>query len=203
MPPGQLDRLHAPLRPQRERPPAHQLRPVCQASDLQIGPAELARQGDAVLEVPVGLLEATGPQLGDAEVDQRQRPQVPAQPEARWVGGPGGSQQPLRLLGHGREVPALPGQPHAHDGEYHLRALTPVRGHRFQSPGGESQVPFGILQGSPGQLVPGHLRGQLRIRRDHAGREPGQELVRGGAEPVEPEADPVVRQQAGGRATGR
>jgi hypothetical protein len=41
VPPGQLDRLHAPLRSQRERPPAHQLRPVRQAGDLQIGPAEL------------------------------------------------------------------------------------------------------------------------------------------------------------------
>ena len=150
--------------------------------------------------MPVGLLEASRPQLGDAEVDQRQHPQVPAQPELRWAGGLGGGQQPLRLLGHGRDVAALAGQPHAHDGEYHLRALTPADGHRVQSPGGQSQIPFGLLQRPPGQLVPGHPRGQLRVRRDHAGREPGQELVRGSAQSVEPEAGPVVRQHAGGQA---
>ena len=124
----------------------------------------------------------------------------PAHPKLCQVGGPGGGQQPLRLLGHGWDIPALAGQPHAHDGEYYLRAPAPVRGYRFQSPGGESQVPFGLIQGSPGQLVRGHPRGQLGIRRDHAGRKPGQELVRGSAQPVEPEADPVVRQQAGGQA---
>jgi hypothetical protein len=127
VPPGQFDRLHAPLRPQRERPPAHQLRQVRQAIDLQIGPTELARQGDAVLEVPFGLLQAGGPQLGDAEIDQRQRPQVSAQTGPGRAGGPAGSQQRLRLLGHGREVAALAGQPHAHDSEHHLRALTPAR----------------------------------------------------------------------------
>ena len=93
----------------------------------RIGPAELARQGDAVLEVPVGLLEASGPHLGYAEVDQCEHPQVLAQPEAGWIGGPGGGQQPLRLLGHGREVPALAGQSHAHQGEDYLRALAPAR----------------------------------------------------------------------------
>jgi hypothetical protein len=124
----------------------------------------------------------------------------PAHPKLCQVGGPGGGQQPLRLLGHGWDIPALAGQPHAHDGEYYLRAPAPVRGYRFQSSGGESQVPFGLFQGSPGQLVHGHPRGQLGIRRDHAGRKPSQELVRGSAQPVEPEADPVVRQQAGGQA---
>ena len=81
VPPGQLDRLPAPLHSQRERPPAHQLRPVRQAGDLQEGPADPVRQGDAFLEVPVRLVEARGPHLGDAEVDQRQRPQVLANPE--------------------------------------------------------------------------------------------------------------------------
>ena len=75
---GQLNRLQAALCPQREGPPAHQLRPVRKAGDLQIGPADLVREGDAVLEVPVRLVEARCPDLGDAEVDQRQRPQVPA-----------------------------------------------------------------------------------------------------------------------------
>ena len=130
VPPGQLDRLPAPLRPQRERPPARQLCPVCQAGDLQKGPPDPVRHGDAVLEVPVRLLEASRPEFGDAEVDQRQRPQVPAQPEPRRVGGPGGCQQLLRFQGHDWQVAALAGQPQAQAGQYDLRALAPVRGHR-------------------------------------------------------------------------
>jgi len=79
VPRGQLDRLQAALGSQRERPPAQQLRGERQAGELQIGPADLVRQGDAVREVPVRLLEASCPELGDAKVDQRQRAQVPAQ----------------------------------------------------------------------------------------------------------------------------
>ena len=127
MPPGQLDRLPGPLRPQRERPPARQLCPVRQGGDLQERPPDPAGQGEPLLQVPVRLVEASGPQFGDAEVDQRQRPQVLAQPETRRVVSPRGGQQRLRLLGHGREVPALAGQPHAYDSEDHLRALTPAR----------------------------------------------------------------------------
>ena len=76
-------------------------------------------------------------------------------------------------------------------------------GHRVQGPGGESQVPFGLRQRSAGQFVAGHPCGQLRIPRDHAGRERGQELVRGGAQPLEPEAEPVVREQAAGQVPVR
>ena len=143
--PGQLDRLQAPLHPQLERPPAQQLGQVRQAGNLQVRPSYAAGQGDAVVEVPVRLVEASGPRLGDAKVDQRQRPQVPAQlgPAAgarsyraagarsyRAAGARSycagrrhrGGQQPLRLPGHGREVPALAGQAHPHDREYGLRS---------------------------------------------------------------------------------
>jgi hypothetical protein len=146
MPFGQLDRLPAALRSQRERPPAPQLGPVSQAGDLQIGAPDLVSQGDAVLEVPVRVVEASGPRLGDAEIDKRQGPQIPAQPGLRQVRHNPGGEQPLGLLGHGREVPALAGQAHPHHGDHDPRAATPVRGHRVQSLASKSQIPFGLLE---------------------------------------------------------
>jgi hypothetical protein len=59
--------------------------------------------------VAVRLVEPETPELGDAEVHDRQRAQVLAQRELCRVRILGGGQQPLRLLGHRREVPAPPG----------------------------------------------------------------------------------------------
>jgi hypothetical protein len=132
---SQLNRLQAALCPQREGPPAHQLRPVRKAGDLHKGPADLVREGDALREVPVRLVQARCPDLDDAEVDQRQRPQVPAQLELICSPGHCGGQQPLRLLRHGREIPALTCPAHPHPGEKRPRVAAPVRGNRLQRPG--------------------------------------------------------------------
>jgi hypothetical protein len=43
-----------------------------QAEDLQIGPPDPARQGDALLEVPVRVFVPNRPGLGDAQADHRQ-----------------------------------------------------------------------------------------------------------------------------------
>ncbi len=80
---GQLDRLPAALCRPGKRPPGLGHRLVRQAGELQIRPPDPVRQGDALFEVPIGLFEASGPQFGDAEVDQRQRPQVLVNPQPR------------------------------------------------------------------------------------------------------------------------
>ena len=170
-----------------------------EAGDLQVGPADLAGQGDAVLQVPVGLVEVRCPYLGDAEVDQRQRPQFLAKPWLRQVRRHRRGKQPPRLLGHGREVAALAVQAHADNAEHHLRAPAPFRGYQLKRPGGDGQVPFRCFQRSSGQLVPGHPRRKLGIRRDHAGGEAREELVRRGAEARQAQADPLVRKHAGGQ----
>ena len=150
-------------------------------------------------EVPVRLVEARCPDLGDAEVDQRQRPQVRARLELICSRGHRGGQQPLRLLRHGRDIPALTCPPHPHRGEKRLRVPAPVRGNRLQRPGREGQVPVGLFQRSPGQLVAGRPGRQLGIRGDHRGRETGEQLVHGTAQPGQAQADPPVGQLAGGQ----
>ena len=87
--------------------------------------------------MPLGLFEPAGPPLGGTEAEQRHRAQLLGRPR-----GPGGCQQPPCLLGHGREVTALPAAAHADNGEYHLRAPAPFRGYQLKGPAGESQVTF-------------------------------------------------------------
>src|SRR5205823_11256445 len=79
---GQLDRLPAPLRWRRIRPDQqHRVRPVGQAVELQVRPPDLARQGNASLQMPLGILELKGPGLGDTKADQRRSTQVLARSE--------------------------------------------------------------------------------------------------------------------------
>ena len=88
MPLGQLDRLPAALRGPHKRSGdlAHRL--VGQAAELQIGPPDPARQRDALLQVPLCLLQPGRPELGDAQADQRQRAQLLAQARLRRRPGP-------------------------------------------------------------------------------------------------------------------
>ncbi len=68
---GQFDRLPAELLCPRKRPEGLDPCLVCQAGELQIGSSGPVRERDALLEVPLRLVEPTRPGLGDAEVDQR------------------------------------------------------------------------------------------------------------------------------------
>ena len=80
------------------------MRPVGQAVELQIRSPDLARQGNALLKMPLGILEPTGPDLGDTKADEHRSAQILAQPELRGIGGLHDSEQPLRLLDHDRKV---------------------------------------------------------------------------------------------------
>ena len=110
VPPGQLDRLPAPLRCRRERPEDRNFRPVRQAGELEIGPPDPAGQGDALLEVPLGLVAPEGQVSAMPRLISGQRAPVLAQPGLRRVRSLGRGEQPLRLLDDGREVAALAGQ---------------------------------------------------------------------------------------------
>ena len=66
--------------------------------------------GNALLQVPFGILELKAHDLGDTEADERGGAQILAQPELRGIGSLGKSEQPLRLLGHDRDVEEAPGQ---------------------------------------------------------------------------------------------
>ena len=75
-----------------------------QAVELQIRLPDLVRQVNALLQMPLGILEPKGPDLGDAQADERRSAQILAQPELRGIGGRHEGEQPLRLLDHHREV---------------------------------------------------------------------------------------------------
>ena len=79
-------------------------------------------------------------------------------PRLRGVGAFREGEQPLRLLGHGREIDEAPGQEQAQHGQHDLHAAAAVRRHRRQRVGGRSQVPSGIFQRSLDQIT-GHLNG--------------------------------------------
>ncbi len=200
MPFRQLDRLPAPLRLRRIGPEQqHPVRPVGQAVELQVRPPDLARQVNAPLQMPLGIVELKGPDLGDAEADERRRAQILAQPELRGLGGLHEREQPPRLPHHDREVVEAPGQEEPQHGEQDLKASPAVGGHRRQRSRGRGQVTSGVLQGSPDQIAGHSYSGEFRVGRDGPAGKPGQQLDQGGAPPAEEEVEPVVRQQPGGQ----
>jgi hypothetical protein len=106
---GQLDRMPAPLRLRRLGPEQQQrVRPVGQAVELQVRPPDLARQGNALHQMPFGVLELMGPDPGDAEADQRRSAQVFAQPELRGIGGLQEGEQALRPMRSSRRYGRRP-----------------------------------------------------------------------------------------------
>jgi len=52
------------------------VRPVGQAVELQIRPPDLARQGNALLKMQLGIPELKGPDLGDTKADERRSAQI-------------------------------------------------------------------------------------------------------------------------------
>jgi hypothetical protein len=110
----QLDRLPAPLRLRRIGAEQQQsMRPVSQAVQLQVRAPDPARQGDALLQMPLRVLEPAGPYLSNTEADERHRAQILARPEVRGIGSLRDGEQSLRLLDHDREVDEPPGQEQA------------------------------------------------------------------------------------------
>jgi hypothetical protein len=109
VPAGQLDRLPAALGRLGRRPVDVDHRLVHQAGELEERPPVAARQRDALLQVPVCLLEPGGPDLGATEADQRQRTQVLAEVGRHRLRRVRCCLLPLRLLGHCLGVAALAG----------------------------------------------------------------------------------------------
>jgi hypothetical protein len=197
---GELDRLPAPLLGERNTPMGRQFRPVRQAGELEVGAPDPARQGDALLQMPGRVVGLEGVYLGDAEAYQCQRAQVITQPELGSVRVIDRSQQLVRLLGHGRQVTALPGQGQPRDGGHDPETPAAVCGDRAGPLRGERELPLCLRQRSPGQLTGRHQHGELRVGRDGTGGKPGQQLMCGGGLPVQVQGEPVVRQQPGGQA---
>jgi DNA-binding CsgD family transcriptional regulator len=90
MPFRQLDRLPDPFRLKRVGPEQqHPMRPMRQAVEFHIRLPDPASHGHALLQVPVCVLEPEGPDLGDAEADQRRRAQQVLLRPLVLRGGPG------------------------------------------------------------------------------------------------------------------
>src|SRR3954467_8238718 len=98
--------------------------------ELEKGSLDPVRQGDALLEVPLRLVEPHGPELGDAEVDQGQRAQVLAEPELWCVRVLARGEQAPRLFDDGGPVAALTSEEEPKDGDPDLVGPAPVGGHR-------------------------------------------------------------------------
>ena len=82
----QLDRLVASLGGQGERPEVDEHRRMRQPGELEIRLLDPASQGDPVVQVPLGIFDPSGPNLRDAEADQRERVTFLADAEIREVG---------------------------------------------------------------------------------------------------------------------
>ena len=79
--------------------------------------------------MPLSVLEAKGPDLGDTKADERRGAQILAQPDLDGIGSLGEGEQPLRLIDHDREVVQAPGQEEPQPGEQDLKASPTVGGH--------------------------------------------------------------------------
>ena len=189
VPLGQFDRLPAALGSPRERLVHPSCRLVGQVCELKKRPPDPAGQRDAHLQMALWVLSGC-PELGGAEADQRQRAQFLAQARLRRVRGLGHGLQPLRLLGHRLQVPALAGQHQPGDPQQQVRLGAP--GIRHHSALRQAEAPLGRLQRSVRQLLRRGQRRQLGICRASPGREPGEQLMGGGGLPVQLQAVPVV-----------
>ena len=97
--------------------------------ELEIRPADLASQRPGLFEMPLGLVEPPGRELGDAEPEQRHRAQFLAQSHLRRGQGHARFEQPPRLLDRARQVAAPLSQGEPQHAERDLQVPAPIRGH--------------------------------------------------------------------------
>jgi hypothetical protein len=181
----QLDRLPGPRRFQRIRPgQQHSVRPVRQAVELQPRQPDPPGQGHTPLQVPFRVFEPKGPDLGDAQAEQRRRTHVLAELVPPGVGSLGEGEQPLRFLSHDREVEEAAGQEEPQHGEQDLHASAAVGGHRRKAAGCHGQLSSGFLKRSADQVADHPQRGELWAGRDGLAGKPGQELDYDGPRPL-------------------
>jgi hypothetical protein len=110
------------------------------------------------------------------------------------IGALSEGEQPLRLLGHHREIDQAPGQEQPQHRQHDLHAPAAVRRHRCQRVRGHGQVPAGIVQGFPDQVTRHLHDGELRAVRDDLAGKPGQQLDQDRAPAGEVQVEPVVAQ---------
>lgn len=164
--------------------------------DLEIRSLDSLCQGNALLEVPVGVFDPGCPELGDAEVDQCERAEILAKSKSGGGRDLCRGEQSLGFVDDGREVAALTGDRQPQNREQDLQAFAPVRGPGDRLADCERQLVLALLERSPVQLIGRHQRGEFSIGRDHPSGEPGQELVRGGGLAIEDKGKPVIGEQA-------
>ncbi len=158
-----LDRLHGELRAERERSKARRDRPVRECDHLHERTLDTTRQHKPWLDMPLGRLEPSRPQLRDAEVDQRDRAQVLVEPERHCVQRLHRREQPLRLLDDGREVAAATGQQQAHQAAPDQEVCAPLRG--LGRARCESELPLGLVERPVVHLVGCGRRHELCVGR--------------------------------------
>ena len=168
-----------------------------QAADLQVGPAQAPAEHEAALEVLLGLGEAPGPGLGDAEVQQREGLELGVGRLGVLVVG--AAQHARRALHRRAHVAQAAGAQELHGGQRGVGAAPALRGHVGQRALGGGQQPVGLRPARLAQAVAGHDRGQLGV----GGDERLGHRVEQRAEPrllaVEDETDPVAPEQLGGQ----
>lgn len=103
-------------------------------------------RGDALLEVLLGVGDVSGPQFGDAKVDQRQRAQKIARSGCSGLRDLGRSEKPPRLFHGRRQVASLLSEREAQEGEPDFEPSAPVGGHRPGCCGGPREILLRLLQ---------------------------------------------------------
>ena len=176
-------------------------REVPQARDLDVWAPAAARELERVLEVTLRVAGPQRPQLGDAQVHQRDRSIVVAQ-RALAAGARLGDRREGRLDGpglveRGAHVAALPRHEEGDRGQPQLEEPSPVVRHRLGRLLGRGDVRAGVVEETVEGASVGVRERQLGVRR-RLGRERRQQRRERRSAAVEDEAQLVVGEQAGG-----
>jgi hypothetical protein len=145
-----------------------------------------------------GGLQRSGPQLGDAQVQQRQRPQVVVpdrlgQPGTRrWQHLPGRDHGPI-------QIPPQPRPVQADRGQGDLKAASPSLGQAGRDLLGQPQVAVGPVPVAGTQPPGGTHRHQLGVGLHHLSRELVHQLAQQGHLAIQDKALPDPGQQLRGQ----